>query len=225
MESRTQQQALHSAHSVCPTCPSSKAGSEAKVEESSIGGRKESTTGVGGEVGLGDTIKQEHRCIQELYSSFKSSSDNHTKLCQGRRLIECISKHAGREEIALYPAYRDIPALGENEVSKSTQEHQACVNELYKLNKMTEVNAEYDQLLGKVMADLNRHITDEETRILPIFCRDCPKERCAQVLHNYKNAIVTDQPHPSAPREGLAAAAAHMAAVPIDAVSKAMRSE
>jgi hypothetical protein len=48
---------------------------------------------------------------------------------------------------------------------------------------------------SQVMSELNDHISDEETRILPIFEKNCPRDKAASILSSYQNAVVTTLPH------------------------------
>jgi hypothetical protein len=46
-------------------------------------------------------------------------------------------QHAGKEEIALYPAFlRDIASLGEAEVEQAKKEHLQVTNDLYQLDQL-----------------------------------------------------------------------------------------
>ena len=88
--------------------------------------------------------------MKGLWEDYQGQSDSEMKLSTGRKIIENICEHAGKEEIALYPAFRDIKELGDEEVAQAKAEHLEVTKDLYKLDKMKEANAEYDELLTKV---------------------------------------------------------------------------
>ena len=172
---------------------------------------------------LVDIIVQEHDLAASLYEQYQQSTDLKQKLTLGRQIVDAIVEHAGKEEIALYSAMRDIPSLGDTEVEQAKAEHLQVTKDLYKLDKMTEANDEYDALLNKIMTELTEHIADEESRLLPLFAKDVDPSKAKDILNSYTGAVVTTRPHPAAPHEGLAAAAAQAMSLPLDKAVDAVR--
>lgn len=170
-----------------------------------------------------DIIVQEHEMAKATYGEYQSESDAKQKLTFGRKIIDLLVEHTGKEEIALYPAMRDIPSIGDTEVEQAKKEHLEVTVDLSKLDRMSEADGDYDALLDKIMTELTAHIADEETRLLPLFAREVDATKAKDILHSYTGAIVTTRPHPSTPHEGLAAAAAHVMSLPLDKAVDAVR--
>jgi len=167
-------------------------------------------------------IIREHSLVKEVWQQYRDSNDVSMKLNLGRTIMQEIVQHAGREEIALYPAFRDIPSLA-SEVDKAKAEHLQVTVDLSQLDQMKTADAKYDALLQKIMTELVEHIADEESRLLPLFIRDCDPSKAAKILSAYQNATVTTRPHPMAPHEGLPARMAQAASVPLDAAMNMAR--
>lgn len=186
---------------------------------------KETMTGAGegNAAELVNLVIQEHNEAKTLYQQYQSQSNKEQKQQICRTLSEKLVAHGGKEEIALYPAMKDCLPNGEKEVEQAKREHQQLTEDLYKLEQCSWENvSEVDACLSKIMKEFEEHVRDEENRLLPLFSQHISKENAQKVLHNYQKATVTTRPHPSAPREGMAAAAAHMASKPLDAMRDAM---
>jgi len=167
-------------------------------------------------------IISEHNAVKQLYAQYPNL-DAAGKLDTGRKIIELVVQHAGREECVLYPAMRKIPQLGDKAVEEAIAEHQQTTNDLYELSKLDKADSKFDLQLQKIMKELSDHIAEEESSMLPLFISGASNYDAQKILTDYQNVTVTSLPHPWAPREGLPAKAAHMASVPLDEAMKAAK--
>ena len=102
---------------------------------------------------------------------------------------------------------------------------QQITEDLYELDKYTWAQnpGEFDRLVRVAMEHTHKHVWEEETQILPKFVHACTAQELVDIGHTFLRQIVTTRPHPSAPREGVAAQLAQVATKPLDALRDVVR--
>jgi len=163
--------------------------------------------------------------VEALYADYKKATDKTTKQNLVHEIIKNLVQHSEVEQMLVYPLLkmRDTPN-GQSVHDRSLTEHQEVRELLYKLDKTKFDDPSYDRKLKAAMDANKKHVEEEEKETLPLFTQ----KFTAEELKYVGNAFVVHKltapthPHPSAPMQGPLAAAAGMAAKPIDLARDAL---
>jgi hemerythrin superfamily protein len=114
-----------------------------------------------------EALKAEHRYALGIFDKIEATTDDQTakRMTLLTQLKHALGKHAFEEENVVYPALRD---LGDKEAAdKLNHEHGYVKQYLYDLENMPRDDVRWMAKLGDFRRDLQRHIREEEDRILP----------------------------------------------------------
>lgn len=131
-------------------------------------------------VKISEAIIHDHKELKENYENIKSATDEDTKTRWRNQFTWELARHSIGEELVVYPAFEKYIKPGGHEMAeKDRQEHQVVIPSswvqtddkvkelLYKIQDMKVNSSEFDQLLEKLMKNLNDHIAEEEVYSLP----------------------------------------------------------
>jgi len=172
-----------------------------------------------------DQVLAEHVGLKEAHNNYLSAPDGAHKEAAAYELIKRLVQHGGREEAVLYPFIRSKLPKGKEYIDRSVKAHQELNEAMYQLDGMDYSSAPrlFDAMLAHIMKELLEHIKEEEGTVLPDLRAHVSRQELMDLNKNFKSAIVTTRPHPSAPREGFMAAVAQALSVPLDKVRDSIR--
>lgn len=108
-----------------------------------------------------ELLKQDHQRIADLFADAKTFTDM-------KRLFESIKNqlemHAHVEETVFYPEYQEHEAVKELVADAKTQH--ALIKELLR-DLETQDGPEFENSFQTLMAEVQLHMTEEETEIFP----------------------------------------------------------
>lgn len=218
----TQQPIQHTTPpSVSSTSKGGLGSSEAEHKTESLGEGKKMKEGKN----VIDIIIFEHNVVRQLYQEYKNATAGEVKQAKCHLIIRELVQHSGKEEEVLYPFMKKKLPNGEQLVEDAKKDHQQITEDLYELDRMEWAKnpSFYEAQVEKLMTDLLKHVDEEEQSVLPMLRDACSPQELMDLAKSYQSAMVTTRPHPSAPREGIAATMAHAASIPIDAARDAAR--
>lgn len=171
-------------------------------------------------------IKADHRKVEELYEEYKASTDVTSKKTIAHSIIKELVIHANTEELVLYPIVKEV--LNQDLRDHALEEHAAVERGLYELENNLKVgDAEFDRVLAQTMMDVQHHVKEEETDMLPKFAKAMDQERLmklgAEFTATKKHA--PHRPHPMAPKTGMAGKLAKAAGKQMDDLTDPLESK
>lgn len=116
-------------------------------------------------------------------------------------LIKELVRHSVAEETYVYPAVRDKLPGGDAIADKETAEHAEAERTMKDLEGLEPGDPRFDQLLGKLMAEIREHVADEEANLFPQLraaSTQAELDELAKKVNTIKQVAPT-RPHPSAP--------------------------
>jgi hemerythrin superfamily protein len=114
-----------------------------------------------------EALKGEHKAALALFDAILKTSDSQTlrRAMLLMQLKHALGKHAFTEENVIYPALRDA---GDAEVAdKLNHDHGYVKQHLYDLDAMAKDAPGFLPLVSKFRAELESHISTEESEIFP----------------------------------------------------------
>ncbi|RHZ58941.1 HHE domain protein [Aspergillus thermomutatus] len=112
---------------------------------------------------LMDTIKKDHRELEEYYNIILSSNDTDEQTRFQNKLTWELARHAVGEELVVYPALEKHLRDGTETANKDRSEHQTIKEKLQKFQDMHASEPAFIPTLKSMMMDLAQHIEEEET--------------------------------------------------------------
>ena len=172
-----------------------------------------------------DLVMNEHRLVEQLYWEYQNTEDINVKQNKIHMIIKELSQHAAKEEMVMYPVMKRLPG-GVQMVQHALTEHQEVKVELAAIDAMRlGVDAGLHERLVKCIEDVNHHVREEETELLPALAKVLSQEELIQLGDQFIAAAARapSRPHPDAPNEGFLALAANMQAKIEDALKDTAR--
>jgi len=166
-----------------------------------------------------DVIKRDHRKVESLYKEFNETSDKKKKHEIAQTLVKNLVQHSEVEQMLVYPLLkmRETPN-GQTIHDRSLNEHREVRELLYKVDQTKFDDPSYPSKLKAAMDANAKHVKEEESETLPLLAKKFTTDelqRVGSAFETHKYTAPT-HPHPSAPMQGPAAAAAGMAAKVMD---------
>jgi hypothetical protein len=105
------------------------------------------------------------------------------------------------------------------------EEHLQVKKDLYELDKTPIDNGDFSTMLKKIMDELNHHIEEEETQLIPLFRKNASSEVLQNLAKEWytKQKLVPTRPHPDAPDRPPMETVAGLMAAPLDKAKDLMR--
>lgn len=149
---------------------------------------------------LVDEIMTDHREVKDAFAEIeRDGAKNHRDLVD--RVITELVRHSVAEEQYLYPTARRVLQDGDELSDHELKEHAEAEEVMKQIEKTDPGDAEYDELVSKLMEDIRHHIEDEEKDLLPKLRDACDQSELAELGEKFQNTkkIAPTRPHPSAP--------------------------
>jgi hemerythrin superfamily protein len=149
-----------------------------------------------------DVIVSDHREVEKIFTELESRSGSfeHRRQLADHVIAELV-RHSVAEEMHMYPAARKALPGGDQLADHEIEEHAEAEQIMKELEGVEASDPRFDQLVGKLIADVRHHIEDEEGDLLPRLRQNCSadelRELGAKVLRAKK--VAPTRPHPSAP--------------------------
>ncbi|HWG22514.1 hemerythrin domain-containing protein [Actinospica sp.] len=93
-----------------------------------------------------------------------------------RRVAARFVSHTRAEERYLYPALRSFLPDGPHDAVKQTRQDDAAERIALSIARADEDTVAYEALVNQLVIDIQRHIEEQETLLLPALIDACPRE-------------------------------------------------
>jgi hemerythrin superfamily protein len=150
---------------------------------------------------LVDAIISDHHEVRAVFAEIEASGDARNKRDLVEHVITELVRHSVAEEQYLYPAARKALPNGDELVDHELEEHAEAEQLMKELENTDAIDARFDELVGKLIADIRHHLEDEENDLLPKLRAACDPEQLAELGRKFEQAKKTapTRPHPAAP--------------------------
>jgi hemerythrin superfamily protein len=108
-----------------------------------------------------DLLKADHERVKSLYEQFKSENGRQQQILLFENIRNELLAHAQIEETVFYPAFKNYPDFKQI-IDQSYADHQKVKNELKAISALPDNSPELVNKVETVMADVQKHINDEE---------------------------------------------------------------
>ncbi|GIC85553.1 HHE domain protein [Aspergillus udagawae] len=174
---------------------------------------------------LMDAIKKDHRELEEYYNIIVSSGDPDEQIRFQNKFTWELARHAIGEELVVYPALEKYLRDGTETADKDRDEHQTIKEKLQKFQDMHPSDPAFMPTLKSMMADLAKHIDEEETTdFVKLESAITPKEseRLSKSFGRTKMFVPT-RSHPNTPNKPPFETVVGLLAAPIDHLADMFR--
>jgi hemerythrin superfamily protein len=150
---------------------------------------------------LVEDIITDHREFLSIFAEIESGGDPRTQPDLVEHVIAGIVRHAVAEEEYVYPTARSVLPNGDEIAEHEIKEHSEAEEIMKAIEKAGTEDAQYDDLVRKLIGDIRHHIEDEEEDLLPALRDACPPEKLQELSEKFQRAKRTapTRPHPLAP--------------------------
>ncbi|EFR05187.1 HHE domain-containing protein [Nannizzia gypsea CBS 118893] len=174
---------------------------------------------------ISDTIKSDHRAIEECYDKIVNSSDYEQQVRYQNQFTWELARHSIGEELVVYPAFEKHLENGKAMADKDRQEHQVVKEKLKVFQGMKPSDEKFQSTIKGLMDDLSQHIREEEeedlVKLESALAHD--KSEALATSFDRTKAFVPSRSHPSAPDKPPFETAVGLLAAPIDHLADIFR--
>ncbi|TDO46778.1 hemerythrin HHE cation binding domain-containing protein [Kribbella sp. VKM Ac-2527] len=147
-------------------------------------------------------ITKDHREIELILAQLQlgEGTPQHRRDLADHLTTELV-RHAVAEEMYMYPAARRVLADGDDVADRAIAEHAEVEHILKDLEGVDATDRQFDDLVGRVIAEVRHHVVDEEQQVLIPLREACGAEglqELGRMVVRAKESAPT-RPHPSAP--------------------------
>ncbi|GLA21728.1 hypothetical protein AnigIFM62618_000954 [Aspergillus niger] len=148
-----------------------------------------------------DTIKTDHRKIEDYYSNVLNSTSDKEKVQWQNQFTWELARHSIAEELVVYPQLEKKLADGRGMADKNRNEHQSVKEQLKKFQNMKPSDPKFEPTIKALMQDLSEHIKEEESQDLPKLEDALSEEESERLSKSFGKTkmFVPSRSHPSAP--------------------------
>ncbi|MFN8557778.1 MAG: hemerythrin domain-containing protein [Dehalococcoidia bacterium] len=116
-----------------------------------------------------DMLKQDHQKVLDLYRRYEQGGGSTGEAQTARTILMELEIHSKLEEEIFYPAVRAAADGGhlQEVVAEGYEEHHAVDQLIEELKAMPPGSDDYDRKFSKLMQDVQHHIREEESEMLP----------------------------------------------------------
>jgi hemerythrin-like domain-containing protein len=122
-----------------------------------------------GDVDAIEMLIKDHRRVDQLFKRYEEIGPGNED--ERARLVDEISEelgvHAAIEEMAFYPAVRDLLAEGDQLIDEAEHEHQQMKDNLAELDELEPGLARFDATVATLISHVRHHVREEEGGIFP----------------------------------------------------------
>ncbi|KNE60564.1 hypothetical protein AMAG_05942 [Allomyces macrogynus ATCC 38327] len=166
---------------------------------------------------IDDLIRADHASVKDLWSRYQAAgADIPERRRIANELIREVAVHSVAEELVVYPEIRVL--MGDAVVDKLIGDQLEVKRAAYELDKMDVTDPEFTPRLHRIMADLETHMTEEESDELPMLRDRVARDRLVEIGKQFDGikAMVPTRPHPDAPTQPGLEALVGMMTAPLD---------
>jgi hemerythrin superfamily protein len=149
-----------------------------------------------------ELITSDHREVEKAFTELESRSGSaeHRRQLADHVVAELV-RHSVAEEMYMYPAARKVLPDGDRIADHEIEEHGEAEEIMKELEGVAATDPRFDELLGKLIADVRHHIEEEEGDLLPRLKQTCSAEELRELGAKVARAKKTapTRPHPAAP--------------------------
>ena len=132
---------------------------------------------------LGELLTHEHRVIGQLLVDL--ATDRRDRFPLAHRLIDELAAHTAAEQQLFYPALRDVVPGGIEMANRAQAEHKAMRSALVTLERSHPGEAEFEEALASITAELRAHVPVEENEVLPALRAVIGSDKMAELAVLY----------------------------------------
>ncbi|KAL4953895.1 hemerythrin HHE cation binding domain-containing protein [Aspergillus filifer] len=172
-----------------------------------------------------DTIKEDHREIEDYYKKILSAATDKEKTQWQNQFTWELARHSIGEELVVYPVFEKNLPNGRAMADKDRQEHQGVKEKLKAFQNMKPSDANFEPTLKSLMSELSTHIKEEESEDLPKLedaISTAESEKLSKSFGRTK-MFVPSRSHPSAPDKPPYETVVGLLAAPIDHLADLFR--
>lgn len=154
----------------------------------------------------GDVIAElthDHREVEDLFGRIEAlpPGDKQRKVYADQAVMELV-RHSMAEEEYLYPSVRQHLVGGDDIADKELHDHAGAEQIMKDLERYEADDREFDELIGKLMAEIRSHVAEEETNLFPklrVAASAGVLNDLGEKVRRAKKSAPT-RPHPAAPQ-------------------------
>jgi hemerythrin superfamily protein len=175
---------------------------------------------------LGSIVIEDHKVVNRFFDEYNSTTNSDKRQQIIYNIIREVCMHSNAEVLVMYPLLKErgIPG-GEMLNNRAIEETRQVEQHLYELESMRPEDPATNEKIKTIHTELNRHIREEEEEIIPKLRSQLSAEEMVKLGETFlsRKAMAPTRPHPSAPKEGVAATAAAIASKGIDEMKDTAR--
>ncbi|ORA37652.1 hemerythrin domain-containing protein [Mycobacterium aquaticum] len=150
---------------------------------------------------LVDMIITDHREVDEVFKEIESSATPSKRRELVEHVIAELVRHSVGEEEYLYPIARRVLPTGDDVANRKLKEHTDAEWVMKRLEASHMDDAQFGELITKLIADVRRHFEEEEREVLPAVRDACSEADLRHLGEKFEHSrrLAPTRPHPSAP--------------------------
>ena len=127
-----------------------------------------------------DMIRFDHSHVMVTFHQYTRDKRPSVKKALAETICDALEIHATLEEEIFYPVMRPR-AADQKVMEKSEPEHMEMRRIIDELRRTDPRDTRHDELLFELMRDVQHHVADEETELLPEAEQTLSKERLSEL--------------------------------------------
>jgi hypothetical protein len=150
---------------------------------------------------LVDKIITDHREVDAVFKEIESNATPSTRRVLVEHVIAELVRHSVGEEEYLYPVVRRVLPTGDEVANRKLKEHTDAEWIMKRLEGSHTDDAQFDELIAKLIVHVRRHFEDEERDVLPGLRAACSEADLLRLGEKFEHSrrLAPTRPHPSAP--------------------------
>lgn len=148
-----------------------------------------------------ELLKSDHRKVEDLFARYEGAPSPADKRGIVDEMIRELSIHSAIEEQLVYPLIRMRVEGGGDVANHSIEEHAAVKRLLADIEKLDTTSEDYYTKVNAVIADVKKHVGEEETSVFPRLEAKVSaeqREKLGMLMEKAKSLVPT-HPHPMVP--------------------------
>ncbi|CAH0306652.1 DNA nickase [Massilia sp. Bi118] len=127
-----------------------------------------------------DMIRFDHSHVMVTFHQYTGDKRPSVKKALAETICDALEIHATLEEEIFYPAMRPR-AANQKVMEKSEPEHMEMRRLIHELRNTDPRDSRHDELVFELMRDVQHHVADEETVLLPEAEQTMTKDRLSEL--------------------------------------------
>ncbi|KAL4914883.1 hemerythrin HHE cation binding domain-containing protein [Aspergillus aurantiobrunneus] len=175
---------------------------------------------------ISDSIKKDHRELEDYYSKILAAETDKEKTQWQNQFSWELARHSIGEELVVYPVFEKNLPDGVAMADKDRREHQVVKEKLKKFQNMKPSDADFEQTIRSLMAELSQHIKEEEVDDLPKLEDAISSTESEKLSTSFGRTkmFVPSRSHPSAPDKPPFETVVGLLTAPVDHLADLFRS-